>query len=192
MTHRLLPIAALVAVLPLSGCDRLTAAWSAFQTGPTASVASAPGQTGAAAVPVAVQPTAAPLTATGHGLPVKALPDETLQSEAGVFEVHPLAHQDGIKIYATAGGDPAMNGLQTYIAFYRSPAEGWWVFGLGDFLNFRILTEIPGRVDLEIEENTMDQATGTIGTRTRRAIVTYPVGPIDEQQPPNVRMIPAS
>ena len=189
MNQKLLTAAVFMGALALSGCDRLGAAWTGFQA-PKASAVAVP----SAPPPPVATPVVAPLTATGHGLSVKALPDEALQSEAGVFEVHRLTKQEGggVKLYATAGGDPAMNGLHTYIAFYRSPAEGWWVYGLGDFLNFKILNEVPGRVDLEIEENTMDQATGTVGSRKRHAIVVFPVGPVNEEQPVNVRMIPAA
>ena len=186
MTRRLIGAAILPALL-LGSCDRLSAAMDAFQNPPA--------QTSSATTLVTpAQPVVPLLTPTSRGLPVKALPDGALQYEAGVAELYPLTKQQGagVKLFGTAGGDPAMNGLQTYIAFYRSPAEGWWVYGLGDFLNFKVLNEAPGQVDLEIEENTVDQARGSIGTRKRRAIVVFPVGPIPEEQPVDVRMMPAN
>ncbi|MBJ7484610.1 hypothetical protein [Brevundimonas sp.] len=191
MTTRLITAAALLAALSLTGCDRLTAAWTAFQQ-PAAPTAATPSPPTVVPAVAGTPPTIAPLTPTSRGLPVKALPDETLQYSAGVVELYSLDKQQGVgaKIFGTAGGDPAMNGLQTYIAFYRSPADGWWVYGLGDFLDFKVLNEVPGQVDLEIEESTMD-AEGTIGSRKRRAIIVFPVGPIHETQPVNVRMMPA-
>lgn len=175
-----------VAALTLSGCDRLDAAWKAFEN-PNGSA----GQP-APAEPAAPAPTT-PLTPTGHGLPVKAQPEAELQYPASVVEVHPLAEITGMdgKIFGTAGGDPAMNGLQTYIAFYRSPAEGWWIYQIGDFLSFRILNQSRGQVDLEVQESVMNEATGEIGSRTRRIIVAFVVEPAEEH-PVNVRFQPAA
>ena len=47
---------------------------------------------------------------------------------------------NSVKMFAMAGGDPAMNGLQTYLAFYADPDEGWVIFRIGDFLDYRILS----------------------------------------------------
>jgi len=155
----------------------------------------APGQPatpagGTAPAPVVGAP---PLTQTGMGLPVKALPQDTLQYAASVTEVHPLTKQGdlGVKLFGMAGGDPAMNGLQAYIAFYRSPAEGWWVYQIGDFLSFKVLNETAGRVDLEVEESTVDPATSEIGSRKRRMILSFTAAEI-ETAPANVRIIPAA
>ena len=172
----------------LSGCDRLGAAWTAFQAPKAPAAPSAPATPGVPAAPAVVA-----LTPSGHGLPVKALPDANLQSYASVVEVHALAEATGMdgKIFGVAGGDPAMNGEQTYIAFYRSPAEGWWVYQIGDFLSFKVLGQSAGRVDLEVEESTMDQATGTIGKQTRRMILGFDVRPADDQ-PVILRITPAT
>mgnify|MGYP007072009300 CR=1 FL=1 len=188
MKKTLLTTAVLVGAVSLSGCDRLGAAWTAFQA-PKAPAA--PAEPAAPSEPAA--PTAAALIPSGHGLPVKALPDANLQSYASVVEVHALAEATGMdgKIFGVAGGDPAMNGEQTYIAFYRSPAEGWWVYQIGDFLSFKVLGQSSGRIDLEVEESTMDQATGTIGKQTRRMILGFDVRPADDQ-PVILRITPAA
>ena len=68
-----------------------------------------------------------------------------------------------------------MNGLYTYLAFYKSPADGWRVFRLGDFLAYHILSETPGRVVVEIRENT-NQGVDNMGTRTRRLLVSWRAG----------------
>jgi hypothetical protein len=189
MKKTLLTMAVLVAAVSLPGCDRLGAAWTAFQAPKTPAVA-APAEIPAAP---AATPVVAPLTPSGHGLPVKALPGDNLQAYASVVEVHGLAEATGMvgKIFGVAGGDPAMNGLQTYIAFYRNPAEGWWVYQIGDFLSFKVLNQSSGRVDLEVEESTLDPATGTIGTRTRRMILGFDVRSAEEQ-PVILRITPAA
>jgi len=103
--------------------------------------------------------------------------DEGLQWAAGVVEITELRHQGDLtaKLFGTAGGDPAMNGLYTYLAFFESPAEGWRVFRLGDFLTYHILSETPGRVVVEIRENT-NQGVDNMGTRTRRLLVSWRAG----------------
>lgn len=175
------PLLLLIFTTALTACDPN----AVTGTGEPASPAG-----GTAPAPVASTP---PLTQTGMGLPAKALPQDTLQYAASVTEVHALAKQGDldVKLFGTAGGDPAMNGLQAYIAFYRSPAEGWWVYQIGDFLSYRVLNETPGRIDLEVEESTIDPATSEIGSRKRRMIVSFTATAI-EASPANVRIIPAA
>ncbi|MGV8929097.1 MAG: hypothetical protein ACOH1E_05060 [Brevundimonas sp.] len=149
------------------------------------------------AVPAAEQgpvqsPAAAPLTAAGPAATIQPDADDSQQWAASVVELTPLTRQGDrtVKLYGTAGGDPAMNGLYTYVAFFDSPAEGWRVFRLGDFLDYRVLSEAPGRIDLEVNESTMDEASGTIGGRTRRVIVGWSVAP-DGSVPAAVTVTPA-
>src|SRR4051794_13853980 len=101
---------------------------------------------------------------------VRPATDEDLQWAASVIQINELHRQGSLtaKLFGAAAGDPAMNGLNTYIAFYESPAEGWRIFRIGDFLSYRILSEAPGRIGLEVNESIMNQATGNIGTRVRR------------------------
>src|SRR5689334_3723467 len=73
--------------------------------------------------------------------PVTMRPDdsEMLQDAATVVVVSQLEHQGdlGAKLFGAAAGDPAMNGLNTYLAFYMPPPEnGWRVFEIGDFLSY--------------------------------------------------------
>ena len=109
---------------------------------------------------------------------VRPASDENLQWAASVIQINELRRQGNMtaKLFGTAGGDPAMNGLYTYIAFYESPADGWRVFQLGDFLSYRILSEAPGRLGLEVRESIMNQRTGTIGTRVRRLTISWAAG----------------
>ncbi len=103
--------------------------------------------------------------------------DENLAWAASVVRVDFVANQTGltVKLFGTAGGDPAMNGLYTYIAFLGDPHEDWRTFQLGDFIDYRIVSSSSGRVALELHENTM-ASSGEIGSRNRRVIVSWIVG----------------
>lgn len=109
---------------------------------------------------------------------VRPDPDENLQWAASVVQIDELRRQGGqtVKLFGTAGGDPAMNGLYTYLAFFESAGDGWRVFRLGDVLSYRIVSETPGRVALEVRESVMDERTGNIGTRARRLLVSWTPG----------------
>ncbi len=156
---------AVVAALSLAACD----AMPSTKTTTTTEGAPAPAQ-------------AAPLTASGAPEPLivadASQSDDGLQWAAGVVDLDPIPEQNA-KLFGTAGGDPAMNGLYTYIAFYISPADGWAVYRVGDFLDYTVLSSAPGRVDLDIHESTMDEASGTIGDRHRKVIVSWTPGPDD-------------
>ena len=137
-------------------------------------------------------PAVAPLTAAGPAALVRPDADEGQQWAASVVALDTLKAQGArtVKLFGTAGGDPAMNGLHTHIAFYQDPGEGWRVFRIGDFLDYRLLSESEGRVDLELDESVMDEASGEIGSRTRRIIVGWAL-PADGSVPATVRVTPA-
>lgn len=115
------------------------------------------------------------LVASGPATPLEVDAQDDLQWAASVVAMDELPAQPGstVKLFGAAGGDPAMNGLQTFLAFYVSPADGWRVFRVGDFLGYRVIGEAPGRVDLEIDESTYDEAADEIGSRTRRVILSW-------------------
>jgi hypothetical protein len=171
------PVTFLIAFLGLAACD--TQVESRKEAVPAAEQA-------------APAPAAAPLTAAGPAAIVQPDADEGQQWAASVVELTPLTRQGDrtVKLFGTAGGDPAMNGLYTHVAFFDSPAEGWRVFRIGDFLDYRLLSESPGRVDLELTESTMDDASGTIGSRTRRIIVGWALA-ADGSVPATVTVTPA-
>ncbi|MDP3369659.1 MAG: hypothetical protein Q8R45_05030 [Brevundimonas sp.] len=171
------PVTFLVVLLGLTACDaqvesRKEAVPAAEQTAPALA--------------------AAPLTAAGPAAIVQPDADEGQQWAASVVELTPLARQGDrtVKLFGAAGGDPAMNGLHTHIAFFDSPAEGWRVFRIGDVLDYRLLSESPGRVDLELDESTMNPASGEIGSRTRRVIVGWSLA-ADGSAPATVTVTPA-
>ncbi|MBN8552965.1 MAG: hypothetical protein J0L52_08745 [Caulobacterales bacterium] len=121
------------------------------------------------------------LMAAGDPIPVDADVGDALQWSASVVRVDQLENQglqSSIKMFGAAGGDPAMNGLYTYIAFFAGVTDGWRVFQIGDFLEYRILSDAPGRLDLEVLESVLNPANDEISSRTRRLIVTWtPQGP---------------
>ena len=134
----------------------------------------------------------APLAASGPAATLQPEADAALQQAAAVVRLDQLAGQGPLaaKLFGTAGGDPAMNGLYTHLAFFQGPAEGWRVFRLGDVLDYRILSQRAGRVDLELQESAMDEATGRIGSRTRRVIVAWPIA-ADGAAPATITVTPA-
>lgn len=148
------------------------------------------------AVPPAEQPAplaaVAPLAASGPAATLQPETDPDLQQAAAVVRLDQLPGQGPVaaKLFGTAGGDPAMNGLYTHVAFFQGPDGGWRVFRLGDVLDYRILSARAGRVDLEFEESTMDEASGRIGSRTRRVIVGWPIA-ADGSAPAEVTVTPA-
>ena len=148
------------------------------------------------AVPPAEQPAplaaVAPLAASGPAASLQPVSDASLQQAAAVVRLDQLAGQGPLaaKLFGVAGGDPALNGLVTHIGFFEGPAEGWRVFRLGDVLDYRILSQRAGRVDLELEESVMDEGSGRIGSRTRRVIVGWPIA-ADGAAPAEVTVTPA-
>ena len=115
-----------------------------------------------------LEPVGAPTTLGTDG-------DDNLQWAASVVQLVPIEDQSA-KVFATAGGDPAVNGLYTYVAFFAGPADGWQVYRLGDFRSFDVRAITPGRIDLNITEDAVDPASGDIVQTTRRAIVRWTPG----------------
>ena len=115
--------------------------------------------------------------------------DQGLDWAASVVQVNLLERQGDytVKLFGAAGGDPAMNGLYTYIAFLDSPQEDWRIFKIGDFLSYRILSEAPGRVRIEVHESIMNQRTSEIGTRVRRLTISW-TSAGEDRRPASVRI----
>ena len=135
---------------------------------------------------------AAPVSAQTGARPLRPEADsEAIQAAAAVIKITELRRQGNatVKLFGTAAGDPAMNGLYTYIAFWQSTGDGWRVFKIGDFLDYALVSEAPGRVVLQLRESTMDRATGNIGARTRRIAVAWT--PVADGAPATVRVTAA-
>jgi hypothetical protein len=174
MKHPILFLAALVGI---TACD--------------AQVESRKEAVPSAEAPAPVQ-AADPLVAAGPAVTVQPDADAGVQQAASVVRVDTLTRQGDqtVKLFGTAGGDPAMNGLYTYLGFYQSPAEGWRSFRLGDVLDYRVLSESAGRIDLEVEESVMNEQTTEISSRKRRIIVAWTAG-ADGAPPAGVTVTPA-
>ncbi len=130
-----------------------------------------------------------PLEPVGSPRPLSTDGDENLQWAASVVQLVPIEGQ-GAKLFSTAGGDPAVNGLYTYMAFFAGPADGWSVYRLGDFRDVGVRAITPGRLDLEITEDAVDPGSGEIVQSRRRAIVRWTPGP-DGAPPTRVTVTPA-
>lgn len=85
--------------------------------------------------------------------------------------------EHGAKIYSTAGGDPAINGLYTYLAIPTDePGGGWNVFQIGDFNEWKIVEEKKDHIVLAVSRSWVDQASGDIKTVEEKLSVPL-VGP---------------
>ncbi len=158
----------LIGVLGLSACgDPVTP--SSTATAPTA-----PAAAPAAAVAPAAPPPAQP---TGPAAPVAAITGQ--ETAAQVTRVQALTGDDA-KVFSTAGGDPAANGLVTYLALSGGAVEGWKVFPIGDFNDWQIVEQAKGRVVLKVNRSAVDPAKGQIATGDALLIVSVPAFTADE------------
>lgn len=91
-----------------------------------------------------------------------------------------IAHlKSGGKIYSTAGGDPAVNGLYTYIASPREPAEGIRVFQIGDFNSWKLTEDRGNDVVLEVSRSWFGDK-GDVQTAEELLIVSVPTNQTTE------------
>lgn len=125
-----------------------------------------------AAAPEAAAPAAAPTPAQPSGPPatIDALSED--DAAAWVTDVVVLDQGDA-KIYSTAGGDPAINGLYTYLAVIDNVADGWRIFQIGDFNSWKVVEQSPGRVVLSVSRSFLDAAS-EIKTVEEKLIVAVP------------------
>lgn len=127
--------------------------------------------------PVAPAPEAAALKpATPSGPPIevaKQSANDALQAAAAVVQIDPIDGADA-KLFGTAAGDPAINGLYTYIAVFESAAQGWSVFQIGDFNSYKVDASTPEQVTLTVSRSWIDETTGEPKTKEERLIVAVP------------------
>ena len=152
--------AILAAALALAACQ------------PAAEEPAKPAEQAAAETP----PPPAPEPARPSG-PAKSIEAEDDQMpEAWVTDVHLVKDAD-FKIFSTAGGDPAINGLYTYLAAYTQP-DGWTrVYMLGDFNSWDVLEESATRVVLKISRSWIEEGTGDVKTADEKLIIDLPATP---------------
>ncbi len=125
-----------------------------------------------AAAPEAAAPAAAPTPAQPSGPPATIDALSEADDAAWVTDVVVLDQGDA-KIYSTAGGDPAINGLYTYLAVIDNVADGWRVFQIGDFNSWKVIEQSSGRVVLSVSRSFLDNA-GEIKTVEEKLIVAVP------------------
>lgn len=154
--------AAFAAVMALSACQPAAEA--------------PPAESPAPAAPAAEAPAAAPAQPSGPAQMVEAEDDH--MPEAYVTDVHNIKDAS-FKIFSTAGGDPAVNGLYTYLARYNDDERGWTqVYMIGDFNSWEVIEESPARVVLKISRHELDSASGDIKTVEEKLIIDLPADAI--------------
>jgi hypothetical protein len=146
---------------------------------PVAPQAAAPAaESPAAPVPLALKPSGPPRTVQAEAGPMDA---------AYVTDVRTIEGADGAKIFSTAGGDPAINGLYTYLALFTAP-EGWTrVFQIGDFNSWEVVGESAEGVTLKVSRSWIEEGSGDVKTADEYLIVTLP-----DEQARTVDVTPAS
>jgi len=168
------------ASLALAACSKPAAPANESDVVPMAAPAAAPG-TPAAPAANAAKP-------SGPAAPVAAEAEEdNIQWAASVTEVVWLPDLNA-KLFSTAGGDPAINGLYTYIAIPpENPGDGWKVFKLGDWETWKVSEQAPGRIVLDYRVSRIDANSGDPVTEAKRMIVTFTTG-----ETPTVSATPAT
>ena len=119
----------------------------------------------AAPPPTPMSVARAPARPSGPGVVTPAAPSEELQEAASVSQLHALPSLNA-KIYSLSGGDPAVNGLVTYLALFAGPAEGWRSYPLGDYAEWRVAEAKAGRIVLAVRQDTAG-SDGNIVKRSR-------------------------
>ena len=121
-------------------------------------------------------PPPAPEPARPSGPPKSIEAEDDQMPEAWVTDVHLVKDAD-FKIFSTAGGDPAINGLYTYLAAYTQ-LDGWTrVYMLGDFNSWDVLEESATRVVLKISRSWIEEGTGDVKTAEEKLIIDLPATP---------------
>jgi hypothetical protein len=118
---------------------------------------------------------------------VPAVAGDDMQEAAAVSQLHSMPEQNA-KIFSVSGGDPAVNGLVTYLGLFEGPAEGWRVFPVGDFERWEVSETRSGSVVLTVRESGAD-GQGGIVTRSRRLIVGF--APVGRAHPATITVTPA-
>ena len=156
-----------LAALALAACQPV----APQTTAPAAPAAESP-------APPALKPSGPPRTVAAEGEPMEA---------AYVTDVRMVEGADGAKFFSTAGGDPAINGLYTYLALFTAP-EGWTrVFQIGDFNSWEVVEESAERVTLRVSRSWIEEGSGDIKTAEEYLFVTLP-----DEQARTVEVTPAS
>jgi hypothetical protein len=161
---------ALVGVAAVAGCGAGAQGGGATEVATEASaVAPASLKAAAGAAAETLQPVPADDEGEANGL-------------AGVVKFDVIPNQTGeasARLIGTAGGDPAANGLMTYLVF--STVHQSVVYPVGNIIDYRILGASQNVVDLEISQSEIAED-GSMTTVTRNAVLSWT--PIAELESP--------
>lgn len=94
----------------------------------------------------------APAAPAGPGVAMPALVEPGLQQAAGVSQLELLPRLNA-KVFSVSGGDPALNGLVTYFGLFAGADEGWRVYAIGDFNEWRVVESAPGKLVLAVRQD---------------------------------------
>jgi len=108
---------------------------------------------GAQPAPTPISVTKAPTRPVGPSARHPVIPSEEMGTAADISQFHALPELSA-KVFSLSGGDPAVNGLVTYFALLSGPAEGWSVYPLGDYAEWRVVEAKAGRVVLAVRQDT--------------------------------------
>lgn len=123
---------------------------------------------------------------TASGQPASLAPAGEMGQAASVMRVTDLT-ADGVKLFITVGGDPAINGLYTYLAAYDEEERDWRTWMVGDFNEVEVVSDTATEIGLKASKSHIDQPTGDVKTETVYFLVTPP-GPQDK----TLRVTPAT
>ena len=121
--------------------------------------------------PTPMPVTRAPARPTGPGAVVPAVAPDALQEAASVSQFHAMPRLNA-KVFSVSGGDPAANGLVTYLGLFGGPAEGWRVYPIGDFSAWRVVEAGPGKIVVAIRQDTAGP-NGDIQNRTGHVHIAF-------------------
>jgi len=111
-------------------------------------------------------------------LAAATIPLETQDFDKELSVDQVVAIEAGGKIFSTVGGDPAINGVYTFLAIPVEATDGpelsWKVFKIGDFNSWSLLEQDKTRVVLKVSHSIYDNAAGEVRTAEQRIAVALP------------------
>jgi hypothetical protein len=110
----------------------------------------------------------------GGSTTIERASDDRQQVEAAVVRLQELPRaKETTKLYGTAGGDPAINGLYTYIAVWEGTNDGWRVFLIGDFNDWKVISHNAETLVLQVSKSDLNEA-GDVVTQNQRLRIGMP------------------
>lgn len=119
-----------------------------------------------------VAPAEAPATPSGPATPVKA--GKLDASAAFVSDVKWLKSNMGAKVFSVGAPDPEINGLLTYLGVFEGVGGGWRTYLLGNFSDWMIAEDAPGKVVVRVRREWVDPSTHDTRAAWEKLIVDVP------------------